>query len=60
VRAITPEQVQAAFAEHLPGSEASLVIVGDAAQFLEALRAKYPNVEVISLTDLNLDTAALR
>jgi zinc protease len=60
VRAITPEQVQAAFAEHLPASEASLVIVGDAATFIEALRARYPNVEVIPLTGLNLDSATLR
>jgi zinc protease len=60
VRAITPEQVQAAFAEHLPASDASLVIVGDASTFIAALRARYPNVEVISLTDLNLDSAALR
>lgn len=60
VRAVTPEQIQAAFARHLPGSEASLVIVGDAAQFIEALRAKYPNVEVIPLSALNLDSATLR
>ena len=60
VRAVTPEQIESAFARHLPGSEASLVIVGDAAQFLEALRAKYPNVEVIPLTDLDLDRGALR
>ena len=60
VRAVTPEQIQAAFARHLPGSEASLVIVGDAAQFIEALRARYPNVEVIPLSALNLDSATLR
>ncbi|MBW8303885.1 MAG: insulinase family protein, partial [Brevundimonas sp.] len=60
VRAVTPEQIESAFARHLPGSEASLVIVGDAAQFLEALRAKYPDVEVIPLTELDLDRGALR
>jgi len=60
VRAITPEQVQAAFAEHLPTSGASLVIVGDATTFIEGLRARYPNVEVIPLADLNLDSATLR
>jgi zinc protease len=60
VRAVTPEQIQAAFARHLPGSEASLVIVGDASLFIEALRAKYPNVEVIPLSALNLDSATLR
>ena len=59
-RSITPEQVQAAFAEHLPAANASVVIVGDASVFLEGLRAKYPNVEVIQLTDLNLDRASLK
>ena len=60
VRALTPEQVQAAFAEHLPTDRASLIIVGDASTFIDALRAKHPNVEVIPLTDLNLDTGALK
>jgi zinc protease len=60
VRNVTPEQIEAAFARHLPGSEASLVIVGDAAQFIEALRAKYPNVEVVALDALNLNSATLR
>jgi len=60
VEGVTPEALQAAAAEHLPASNASLVIVGDAAVFLEALRAKYPDVEVIPLTDLNIDSAALR
>ncbi|RZJ30115.1 MAG: insulinase family protein, partial [Brevundimonas sp.] len=60
VEAITPEQVQAAFAGHLPTANASLVIVGDASQFIEAVRAKYPNVEVLPLTELNLDSATLR
>ncbi len=60
VRAVTPEQIESAFADHLPSAGASLVIVGDASVFLEALRAKYPNVEVIPLTELNLDSATLR
>ena len=60
VRAVTPGQVQAAFAEHLPVDRASLVIVGDASMFIDELRAKYPDVEVIPLTGLNLDSASLR
>jgi zinc protease len=60
VEAITPEQIQAAFAEHLPVANASLVIVGDASKFIDGLRAKYPNVEVLPLTALDLDTAALK
>ncbi|GAA0870199.1 pitrilysin family protein [Brevundimonas basaltis] len=60
VRAVTPEQIEAAFAGHLPAAGASLVIVGDASVFLEALRAKYPDLEVVPLTELNLDSATLR
>ncbi|MDP3403400.1 MAG: pitrilysin family protein [Brevundimonas sp.] len=60
VEAIDGPAVQAAFAEHLPVDRASLVIVGDASTFIEALRAKYPQVEVIPLTALNLDSAALQ
>ena len=60
VRAVTPEQLETAFARHLPVNEASLVIVGDAATFIDALRAKHPDVEVIPLSDLNLDSATLR
>ena len=60
VEAIDGAAVQSAFAEHLPVDQASLVIVGDAAQFIDALRAKHPDVEVIPLSDLNLDSATLR
>ena len=60
VNGVTPAQIRAAATEHLPASNASLVIVGDASVFLEALRAKYPNVEVIPLTELNIDSAMLR
>ena len=60
VRAVTPEQVQAAFAEHLPVDRASLVIVGDGSLFLDALRAKHPNLEVIEAGALNLNNGALK
>lgn len=60
VRAVTPEQVEAAFAERLPTDRASLVIVGDASQFIDGLRARHPNLEVIPLTALNLDSATLK
>jgi zinc protease len=59
VAAVDGPAVQGAFARALPVSNASLVIVGDASKFIDALRAKHPNVEVIPLSSLNLDTAAL-
>ena len=60
VRAVTPEQIETAFARHLPVNQASLVIVGDASLFLDDLRAKHPNLEVIQLEDLNLGSGALK
>ena len=60
VEAIDGDAVQSAFAEHLPVDRASLVIVGDASQFIEGLRAKHPNVEVIPISSLNLDNAELK
>ncbi|KQS57230.1 peptidase M16 [Brevundimonas sp. Leaf363] len=60
VEAVTPADVQAAAARALPADRMSLVIVGDASVFIDALRAKHPNVEVIPLTALNLDSAALK
>jgi zinc protease len=60
VEGVDAADVQAAFARNVPVSNASVVIVGDASKFLDALRAKHPNVEVIPLSSLNLDTAALK
>lgn len=60
VNGVTPAQIQAAAARRLPAGQASLVIVGDASVFLEALRARYPNVEVVPLSGLNIDSVTLR
>jgi zinc protease len=60
VAAVDGPAMQAAFARALPVSNASVVIVGDASKFIDALRAKHPNVEVIPLSSLNLDTAVLK
>ena len=51
------EQVSAALVDPAP---ASIVVVGDARQFLPALRKAYPTLEVIPAKDLTLDTASLR
>ena len=60
VNAVTPAEIQAAARRALPADETSLVIVGDASVFIDELRALYPDVEVIPLDDLNLDSATLR
>jgi zinc protease len=60
LQAVTPEQVAASVAAEIDPTRASIVIVGRAREFIEALRAQHPNVEVIPLSELNLDAATLR
>lgn len=60
VDAVTPAQIQEAAARRLPIANASLVIVGDAATFIEQLREAHPNVEVIPMSEFSLDSATLR
>jgi zinc protease len=60
VEGVQAADVQAAFARDLPADRASIVVVGDASKFIDALRAAHPSVEVIPLSDLNLDSASLR
>jgi zinc protease len=60
VQAVTGAQVQA-MAEHLfDPTAATIVIVGDAKLFIDKLKAKYPQAEVIPADRLNLDSATLR
>ncbi|MCP8892656.1 M16 family metallopeptidase [Sphingomonas faeni] len=60
VGAVDPTAVQAAAVALLDPKAASIVVVGDAKQFIEPLRKAYPNVEVIPEAALKLDTATLR
>ena len=60
VLAVTPAEAQAAAAELLAPAGSTIVIVGEAAQFVERLRRDHANVTVIPLEELNLDRAALR
>ncbi len=60
VQAVTPAQVQKFAGTRLGASDAAIVIVGDAKDFIEPLRKQFPNVEVIKRDDLDLDTGKLR
>ncbi len=60
VGSVDPAAAQAAAAALLDPKAASIVVVGDAKQFIEPLRKAYPKVEVIPEAALNLDTAALK
>lgn len=60
VSAVDPAAVQAAAAKLLDPSQASIVVVGDAKLFIDALRKDYPSVELIPASALKLDSAALK
>jgi zinc protease len=60
VRAVTPEQIQDATTRRLPAAGVSYIVVGDASMFGAGLMQKYPMLENIPLSALNLDTATLR
>ena len=60
VSAVDPAAVQAAAASLLDPDRASIVVVGDAKDFIEALRKAYPKLELIPASALKLDTAALK
>jgi zinc protease len=58
--AVTPAQVAASVSAELDPAQASIVVVGNANQFLDALRADYPKVEVIPFSEFDYGSASLR
>ena len=60
VQSITASDVQRFAGSHLDAKTTSIVIVGNAKEFLTELRQKYPQVEVIPMAQLDLNTALLR
>jgi zinc protease len=60
VQTVTADAATAAARRFVSGDQASLVIVGDASQFIDSLRALRPDVEVIPATELDLDALARR
>ncbi len=59
IRQTTPASVAAAAGTHLGRDRAYVVVVGDAAQFLDALRAAHPDLVVIKAEDVDLNRADL-
>ncbi|HEX9983889.1 MAG TPA: pitrilysin family protein [Thermoanaerobaculia bacterium] len=59
VQAVSAEDVRK-FASANFGSDANVVIVGNASQFVTPLRARFQNVEVIPRDELDLDSPTLR
>jgi len=59
IAAVTPEQVSASAARALDPAQASIVIAGRASEFIDALRAQYPDVELIPLSRFDFGRATL-
>jgi zinc protease len=60
VQGITASDVQKFAGTHLAGSDASIIVVGNAKEFLPALRKQFPQVEVIPVAEMDLNSALLR
>ena len=60
VQAITSADIQKFAGARLDAKTSNIIIVGNAKVFLPELQKKYPNVEVIPITELDLNTALLR
>lgn len=60
VESVTPTMMREFATKELAGGASTVVIVGDAAKFLEPLKVRFTNVEVIPLVDLDLDAPGLR
>ncbi|HEX9502379.1 MAG TPA: insulinase family protein, partial [Thermoanaerobaculia bacterium] len=60
IQSVTAQQVEQFAGAHLGASDASIVIVGDAKKFIEPLKKQFPNVEVIPINELDLNSPTLR
>lgn len=59
IDAVTPQAAQAFAQRTLDPARADIIVVGDAQQFLPALKAKHPDVEVVPAGQLDLDSPSL-
>ncbi len=60
IQGVDPAAVQAAAAQLLDPSVASIVVVGESKLFVDDLRKTYPTLEVIPASALNLDSPSLK
>ena len=60
VQAVTPKQIQAYAHKHLDADGSKVVVVGDAAQFGDAIRKVHPQAVLMESTVLDLDSPSLQ
>jgi zinc protease len=59
IEAVEPDQVRAGAAKLADPAQLDVVVVGDAKLFLDALKKRFPKVEVIEAAALDLDSVTL-
>lgn len=60
VQSIKPADVKKFAEANLSADSSSLIVVGDASKFLPDLKKQFPDVEVIPVAELDLNSASLR
>ncbi|MES2896977.1 MAG: pitrilysin family protein [Pseudomonadota bacterium] len=60
VEAVTPAEVQAFAKTNLDPAAASVIVAGDAKAFLEGLKSRKPNLEVVPAADIDFDRVDLK
>lgn len=60
VEAVGEKEIRSFAKANIPSERTSIIIVGDAKQFLDELKKKFSNVEVIPIAELDLNSATLR
>jgi zinc protease len=60
VQEISAADVQKFASKTLDAKTSNIIIVGNAKAFLPELQKKYPNVEVIPVSELDLNSASLK
>jgi zinc protease len=60
VQAVSTADIQKFAGTRLDAKTSNIIIVGNAKVFLPELQKKYKNVEVIPITELDLNTALLK
>jgi len=60
IEAVQADEVREFARKRLPRSRASLVVVGEGAKFLPALKEKFPNLEVIPEAEVDFSSPTLR
>ena len=60
VQAVSAVDVQKFASTRIDAKGANIIVVGNAKVFLEDLRKQFPNIDVIPLTELDLNSATLR